>query len=301
MLELAPCENRLLPHLLRMLPTGRSFVRAWVRRPTRSVVVEGLDVALVLAVVSPWWRHRAFVHVDVCDSRVRLASAPGWGPRRAARMVANRVALGVVGAWADSVSYISQRDLAADRSLLTRAEPLVVGVGADREHENVWSPDGPFVVVGDWSYEPNRRMLRATLAWFGDSSVLGSVGLRVVGPHLDLAVDQAGVDSTGWVDDLTDGLRGAVCALALIDSGAGVKNKVLEALLRGIPVVGSPEALNGIASSELVLSAAGDVTPQAAWEWARAAGRSTARLRLPTWADVTAPLAGRLIAEASSS
>ena len=65
---------------------------------------------------------------------------------------------------------------------------------------------------------------------------------------------------TGRVDDVTAALRRAAVLVAPMASGRGVKNKVLEAMAAGLPVVASSLAVQGVGASEGVLVADG---PQA--------------------------------------
>lgn len=58
---------------------------------------------------------------------------------------------------------------------------------------------------------------------------------------------------TGAVPDVTAALRRASIFVAPMSSGHGVKNKVLEAMAAGLPVVASPLAAQGIGASEGML------------------------------------------------
>jgi glycosyltransferase involved in cell wall biosynthesis len=55
------------------------------------------------------------------------------------------------------------------------------------------------------------------------------------------------VEITGWVDDVRPALARATCLVAPIRQGAGMRNKLLEALAAGVPVVATPLACDGIA------------------------------------------------------
>lgn len=61
------------------------------------------------------------------------------------------------------------------------------------------------------------------------------------------------VEVTGAVPDVTAALRRASVFVAPMSSGHGVKNKVLEAMAAGLPVVASPLAVQGIRTGEGVL------------------------------------------------
>ncbi len=73
-------------------------------------------------------------------------------------------------------------------------------------------------------------------------------------PPLVRALD---AEVTGQVPDVTSALRRAAVLVAPMSSGRGVKNKVLEAMAAGLPVVASPLAAQGIGASEGLLVGTG--------------------------------------------
>ena len=64
-------------------------------------------------------------------------------------------------------------------------------------------------------------------------------------PHL-VSDTEAGVEVTGFVEDLDAVYRDASCFVAPLTSGAGVKFKVVQAMAWGLPVVGTPVAFEGL-------------------------------------------------------
>jgi glycosyltransferase involved in cell wall biosynthesis len=75
-------------------------------------------------------------------------------------------------------------------------------------------------------------------------------------PPADLRADPAaGVAVTGEVDDVREHLRRVAVYVAPMASGTGLKNKVLEAMATGLPVVASSRALNGIGADAGVVVA----------------------------------------------
>jgi hypothetical protein len=223
------------------------------------VLIEGLPLAI--GCLPALVRRSFYVHVDVCDSWLRLsdigsASAGTWRTsltRSMKRSVA-AVSLHVVSAVVDSVSYISENDMLGDARFL-HAKALVIentSMSCDYRMPTL-DASGPLVTVGDWRYPPNRRMLESTLALYVETALLREKGLRIVGPHLPERRWPTWVEAMGWVDDLAVGYEGVSGALALVDEGAGVNNKVLDAVAFGVPIIASQEALNGISvSSESV-------------------------------------------------
>jgi glycosyltransferase involved in cell wall biosynthesis len=95
-----------------------------------------------------------------------------------------------------------------------------------------------------------------------------SSGVRSLGAR-------SGVTVTGYVDDVRPYLERASVFAAPIRFGAGIQNKVLEALAMGVPVVATPLAADGLRTEEGA-SPPIDIARGAA----TAAERIVARLRL---------------------
>ena len=76
------------------------------------------------------------------------------------------------------------------------------------------------------------------------------VSLTLAGNGSDTLASELGcpwVTGTGFVEDPSPHFSRCALAIAPLFEGAGVKFKVLEALASGVPVVGTPVALEGIA------------------------------------------------------
>jgi glycosyltransferase involved in cell wall biosynthesis len=71
---------------------------------------------------------------------------------------------------------------------------------------------------------------------------------RDAGPEIR-ALAGPEVEVTGDVADVRSQLERAAVYVAPLVSGSGIKNKVLEAMAAGLPVVGTPLALEGIGAS----------------------------------------------------
>lgn len=225
-----------------------------------AVFLEGLPVGVATIAAIRRRKRSGKIHVDICDSWVRLAGA-GSGEGSSLRAKTARrfktiiaaVALRYVSKYADSVSYISVGDLEADeRHLSHSTKRLVVPNGSPVQTSSslaAWSRNGPMVVVGDWAYPPNQTMLHTLFEWY--PTIEGhtkTAGLNVIGPNLSTPVPSVNdITVVGWVDDISSAYSNVSCALALTSSGGGVKNKVLEPLSLGIPVIATREALKGIA------------------------------------------------------
>ncbi|UTT48041.1 glycosyltransferase family 4 protein [Rhodococcus gordoniae] len=100
--------------------------------------------------------------------------------------------------------------------------------------------------IGNFEYWPNRDAYRMLLdSWL---PALRSKGWRIVvaGHHSELlGTPPNGVSLMGSVQEVDDFYRQVNLSLAPIRLGGGMKVKVLESLAKGVPVVGTSEALEG--------------------------------------------------------
>jgi glycosyltransferase involved in cell wall biosynthesis len=152
---------------------------------------------------------------------------------------------------------------AVDRSALLQAAgpgaaPItVIPNGVDLEMfrpEFDREPEAETIVFsGRMSYHANaaaaQRLVRQILPRV--RALCPTVRLKIVGrdPAPDVCVladEDAGVTVTGAVDDLAAHLRSAAVAAVPLVYGAGVQNKVLEALACGTPVVADPLATRAL-------------------------------------------------------
>jgi polysaccharide biosynthesis protein PslH len=100
-------------------------------------------------------------------------------------------------------------------------------------------------------------------------------------PRLSAAGAQPGVEVTGFVDDVRPFLERAAVFAAPLRFGAGIQNKLLEAMAMAVPVVASPLAADGLRTGDggtPPLQTAGDAAAFAA----ALAARLTAARRDPT-------------------
>lgn len=177
--------------------------------------------------------------VDLLRGRVRAA---------AARSIERRAMAGY-----DVVTTVAERDGDALRRMEPEARVVVVpnGVDAD-EFRPLELPEVPgrIAFVGAMSYPPNIAAAR-----FLATEVLPRV--RTLGVSVELVgrspadgvVRLAGgrVAVTGSVADVRPHLARAELVVIPMLSGSGIKNKVLEAMAMGRPVVATPLAVEGIA------------------------------------------------------
>jgi hypothetical protein len=148
----------------------------------------------------------------------------------------------------DLLTYISRADLAADRSTVRGSLRLVL----PGQVPGLTASPGTgrrLVLAGDWSYPPNADGLR--LFW--------NRVLPTLEPHLarlGAAVDVYGskvpdlrspaLRHVGYAEDARELYREGDVHVALVRFGGGVKRKVLQPLLSGLPVVTTPAGARGL-------------------------------------------------------
>jgi glycosyltransferase involved in cell wall biosynthesis len=105
----------------------------------------------------------------------------------------------------------------------------------------VWAklPDARLMIVGK---DPPQEVVR----------LQGASGAKALDSRHAPPVhgDATRVVVTGTVDDIRPFLQGAALAIAPIQYGVGIQNKVLEALACGTPVVATPQAVSGLSARD---------------------------------------------------
>jgi polysaccharide biosynthesis protein PslH len=191
-----------------------------------------------------WWLTRA-----VEASRSPLARATLRLRRLAARHFERRIYLGF-----DRVVLNTSLDERALLALASELPTAVIPQGVDLPPVPIpldQRPRSALVFVGNFAYRPNLDAARRLVA-----EILPRVRERV--PDACLALVGAdpppalrrlhgdGVEVTGTVPDVLPWLGRARAFVSPITMGAGMKNKVLEAMAAGTPVVATPVSCDGI-------------------------------------------------------
>lgn len=148
---------------------------------------------------------------------------------------------------------------AADKAMLLALRPAlsvdVIANGIDLERFQ-WSEtrrdQRTLLFVGNYAYPPNQDAVRVLV-----NQVLPQVRAPAPGAKLQLvginppdwmrALASDHIEVTGEVPDVRRYLARATVFVCPLRIGAGLKNKVLEALATGIPVVATPLSVDGIA------------------------------------------------------
>ena len=174
----------------------------------------------------------------------RTIGSAEWEGRQAAVLQAAAVAV------ADTVVTFTGRD--ADLAAGLRAAAVHVvpcGVEPGPPHRDRPFATGSTAFIGNLYYEPNaraagflRRQLAPALAARG-----GAVDVYGRYPRTLRSLGEGSVLRLhGPVPDLQAALSTAQVGLAPLDSGGGMKLKVLQYMAAGLPVVGTPEAFAGL-------------------------------------------------------
>jgi glycosyltransferase involved in cell wall biosynthesis len=151
----------------------------------------------------------------------------------------------------DAAVVPTDRDRTVLERLAVGTEVVCIPFGADVDApalDAAGKDDAGLLFVGNLNHEPNRDSAR-----FLASEVLPRVRkrhpgaiLRLVGEGTPDYADLGGVEAFGRVPDVTPFLDAAAVVVAPARVGAGMRVKVLEALVAGKAVVASPLAVAGL-------------------------------------------------------
>ena len=260
--------------------------------------------------------------VDVDSAKWEQYAGEASGPRRwlygrEARRVA--VAEEAIASQVDCVTLVSEPEAALLRARVAPPCPVVAVANGvdDRFLATGWRPPASraptLCFMGAMDYRPNvdavvwfaRAVLPRVRASFPEAT------LRVLGGHPAAAVRRlagSGVSLAGYVPDVLPELLAAHLFVAPLRIARGVQNKLLQALALGMPVVATPQALEGInARPGYHLAVAGEAEefaqavittlrdPAKGWSAGAAARRHMARHY--RWEQTLAPLAALVAGE----
>lgn len=206
--------------------------------------------------------------LELVDSPTRAGDRSGRsGPDRTARRWFGRYLERYCERF-DVCTTVAEADARAVRDHARGATVEVIPNGVDTNHFQARETHSPNVRVGlhgNFTFGPNAR----SLAWFLDDvqPLLAATDLEywIIGPtSANELTGRADGRShfTGFVDDVRPYLGSLEVYLAPMVSGTGIKNKVLEAMAMGLPVVTTPlgvEALDVVNGEHCLItdSAAG--------------------------------------------
>ena len=287
---LSPCDRR-VPRVSRIgayFGSSAGLTAAAAACAGRADAVLGFDLPSINAVLAAGSAaSRPRLILDVIDDPwltwLSGRRAERLGPSGLKTALCVRLARRFLLPRLDALVAVSPRDAASlSRACGKRVRVVPNGV-ALQPPDCLTQPREPMVIfTGAMDFGPNERAacrlarqlwpeIRRTAAE-RDGGGAGSLELVIAGSNPTAAVralaELPGVRVTGWVADLGLWLRRACVAVAPMDSGTGMKNKVLEALAAACPVVATSAGAAGLPVGE----AHGLVVEDAPDRLARAAG-----------------------------
>ncbi len=154
----------------------------------------------------------------------------------------------------ERVVLVSGKDAEYLRELNPRLPTAVIPNGVDLEYftaGDVSPSNATLVFLGNYEYGPN---VTAAVSLVTDilprvQTQVPKASVKIVGaspPAALLALEGQDVQVTGWVADVRPHLAQAACLVVPLFRGAGIRNKILEAMAMGRPVVSTPLGAEGI-------------------------------------------------------
>ncbi len=121
----------------------------------------------------------------------------------------------------------------------------------DFQVQNRTRDEATLLFVGNYEYPPNHdaALILAQEIFPRVKSAIPTAKLQLVGNAPDaelLALADESIEITGRVPRVQDYLATATIFVCPLRVGAGIKNKILEALAMGIPIVANPLSMEGI-------------------------------------------------------
>jgi hypothetical protein len=108
-----------------------------------------------------------------------------------------------------------------------------------------------FIFAGSDSYQPNRIAIDVLLdQWV---TLRPAFELHIYGRQKRLPIEVPGVHWHGFVEDISEAYSVGSIALAPLPFPGGIKTKIVEAWSFACPVLGTPEALEGLCGKEYAL------------------------------------------------
>ncbi|MCC6931901.1 MAG: glycosyltransferase [Deltaproteobacteria bacterium] len=158
------------------------------------------------------------------------------------------------------VSVVSDYDQQWINNKLNTDSIKFIPNGVDTDYfsftPNLHTNPNRIVFLGSMNYEPNVHAVLAfsRLCFPELKRNLPDLEFFIVGANPTDAVRNlesiSGITVTGYVEDVRPYLRQAKAMICPMSLGAGIKNKILQAMALGLPVIGTSIAFQGITSAQ---------------------------------------------------
>lgn len=154
--------------------------------------------------------------------------------------------------WFDYVTFVSPIEMREYNQTHNTNKAITLTVGTDVDYFcqdiSVEQKPNSLVIVGNFEYAPNA----ASIKWI-DAEIMprlpSDVVLYAIGKFpesLRAELKSKNICPLGYVDDMRQTVKSSVICLSPVAFGTGIKNKVVEAMAMGVPVVTNRVGAEGL-------------------------------------------------------
>ena len=145
-----------------------------------------------------------------------------------------------------NIIFVSQLDVDSIKNINSNGLCIPNGVINNNFNYDLESSCRDVVFHGDMTYEPNIRAAKLLSDIFIGNDINQTYKVKIIGKGSEKYSFLDIIQGMGFVDDLYFELSKSFCYISLIDTGAGIKNKILDAFSVGLPVIATMETMKGI-------------------------------------------------------
>jgi len=150
----------------------------------------------------------------------------------------------------DDILCISQNDIDRFKDLSVDAPLHYIPVNLAVSEKTPDYNNTDILHIGSLKWEPNQQSLRKLIGWLPMlKSAYANVKIKVIGNGLDGSFEAVApdcIEEIGYVENLQQYLMKGGILVTLIDSGSGIRIKILEMMAAGLPVVSNTKGAVGI-------------------------------------------------------
>lgn len=154
-----------------------------------------------------------------------------------------------------NICFVSPLDANSIARMVPNSTVHFIPNGVDTDHNFQYAanlPNNRSVSIcfhGDMCYPPNKKALEALLAHWPNikSEIAEHCILKLIGKGSEKYTDyEQGILGMGFVDNIYSELSTSTIYVSLIETGAGIKNKLLDAMSVGLPILATKSSAEGI-------------------------------------------------------